>query len=80
MANLMPYAAKELLLQKLRRRIATAQRDERACRTMAGLMQAVGHALLACARFALDEHVVLVARRAFRLADKRMEGRTLTNH
>ena len=77
---LVQHDAEELLLQELRRRVAAAQRDERACRARARLMDAVRHALLARAGLALDEHMMLVAGDARRLFAHALERRAAADH
>ena len=80
-ARIRPHdGAEELLLQDLRRRIAAAQRDERARRAWARLMDAVRHALLARAGLALDQHVVLVLGHAGGLRADARKRRAFANH
>ena len=74
------HDAENLLLEKLRRRIAAAQRNQRPGRAVARLMDAMRHALLARAGLALDQDMMLVARHAGRLFTHARERRTAADH
>ena len=74
------HDAEELLLEKLRRRIAAAQRNERSRRAVARLMDAMRHALLARAGLALDQDMVVVLGHAARFIADTQERRAVADH